>query len=99
MQKAGSKMLIVVADGIKTEIKTMVARDPMTTLSTKSSLKDDVFMYIDVLEANGETIAQKIYDAVYVTGDAQAMREQTPKGGVRLYLFPCKIKCKLTLLS
>ena len=82
-------MLSVVADGIKTEMKTMIARDPMTTLSTKSSLTDDVFMQVDVLEANGETIAQKIYDAVYVTGDAQqAMREQTPKGGVRLCYFP-----------
>ena len=79
-------MLSAVADGIKTEMKTMVARDPMTTLSTKSSLKDDVFMHINVLEANGETIAQKTHDAVYVTGDAQqAIREQTPKGGVRLY--------------
>ena len=57
-------------------------------------------MYIDVLEANGETIAQKLYDAVYVTGDAlQAMRKKTSKGGVILYKFPCKIECKLTLLS
>ena len=67
----------------------MIARDPMTTLSTKSSLKDHVLTYIDVLQATGETIAQIIYDALFESGEAQqAMREQTPKGGIRLCYFP-----------
>ncbi len=88
-RRACSNIPSVVTDEIIAEMKTMIARDPMTILSTKTSLKDHVFTYNNILQATGETIAQKKYDGLFESGAAQqAMREQTPPGGVRLCYFP-----------
>ena len=84
--RACSNIVSVVADEIKAEMKTMIARDPMTTLSTKSSLKDDVFTYIGVLQATGETIAQKIYDALFESGGTISNARTDSKGRGKIVL-------------
>ena len=63
--KRGKPIAGVIVKALKDTLKQMICKNPATTLSNKTEKRTENFYYFEILETNGEAIAEEAFNGLW----------------------------------